>query len=78
MIRSQQARCGRVAPRAVTRLENFCSRKHSERARECTCICSGLARKFFCTSRQFPQRIGDTEFRDGVKTPGKTVTHRDL
>ena len=47
-------------------------------ARERSGICSGLLRKFFCTSRRFPQGIGNPELRDRMKTSGKTVTHRDL
>jgi len=66
-----------MAPRAIPRLKDPLCRKHTQRARQRSCICAGLPRKFLRTSRRFLQGIGNTQFRDRMKTPGDAVTHRN-
>ena len=51
MIRSQQARCWRVAPRVVTRLKDPLRRKDAQRARQRARMCSGVPRKLLGSAR---------------------------
>jgi len=66
-----------MAPCAIASLKDSLSRKHPQRARQRSCICSGVPREFLRTSRRFPQGIRNTEFCHRMKTPGEAVTHRN-
>ena len=77
MIRPQQARSGRVPPRAFPSLKDPLRGKHAQCSRQRFRMCSSVPREFLRASRRFPQGIRNTKFCYRVKTPGQAVTHRN-